>query len=363
MESRVNRLSGFILGLVAALLVGCSAHDYKPFLSRNPPTINELLSGDALVHADNDLHDVIGHRSAEETDLLATDAPMLEFLQRFVPQGASAETKAKKLVVAIMHPGIMGLKYDRDVSLSAKETFNQRRGNCISFTNLFVALSRAAGLRAGYQLAYVLPDWDMQENFKVLNRHVTAYVRLGGGDLLTVDFEQIEPRLLTGYRRISDAHAEALFHGNIGVANMLAGDVGQAVRQLAAAIRSDRSVGAAWVNLGALYSRLGLPQYAEVAYLESVRRDPNELLAYSNLANLYQLHGPADRAQEFADRARTLRQGNPYFHFALARQAHEHGDYQISNGHLRRALALKNGEPEFLELQARNNRLLAQRSG
>lgn len=346
--------------LVAGLLftlVGCASMATPTHLSAKPPTLDELLNGRAL------LGESAATLQLPDVDILAIDQAMLDYLDFVVPHGSSEDYKARVLANSMTDPGLLSLDYVDNGSYSARETFHKRRGNCVSFTNLYVSLARSAGLKAYFQQSYVAPTWASENGITILSRHVNAVVKTRRGASLTVDFDQTISGPMFDHRRISDDHATALFLSNIGVGYMLEGNTTEAFRYLAASVIADRSVGAAWVNLGGLYSRNGLPQLAEAAYLEAVRRDPNERLAYSNLARLYQKAGLPEPAQIFSGKASRLQETNPYYHYGLAQQAHRLGNYRESNEHLQQALKLKGDEPRFLQLLSENELILASGAG
>ena len=74
-----------------------------------------------------------------------------------------------------------------EVTRTASDTFHDRQGNCLSFTMLFVALAREAGLTANYQSVQVQPTW-ANDGQVVIASHVNAVVRTGFGEETVVDF-------------------------------------------------------------------------------------------------------------------------------------------------------------------------------
>ena len=73
--------------------------------------------------------------------------------------------------------GMFSLEY-AEVTRTASGTFHDRQGNCLSFTMLFVALARAAGLPANYQSVEVPPTW-ANDGQVVIANHVNTVVRTG----------------------------------------------------------------------------------------------------------------------------------------------------------------------------------------
>ena len=88
-------------------------------------------------------------------DMLALDAPMQGFIADAVRDERSSSLRFRRLLQALQVHGYLAAEYDAGSTLTAAETFRTRRGNCLSYTNMFVALARAAGLRASYQLVDV----------------------------------------------------------------------------------------------------------------------------------------------------------------------------------------------------------------
>ena len=82
----------------------------------------------------------------EEQEVLALSAEMREFLDSHVDRKATDSLKLRQLVSAIIDPSTFGLVYD-DRTRTAAGTFRARRGNCLSFSNMFVAMARDVGLQ------------------------------------------------------------------------------------------------------------------------------------------------------------------------------------------------------------------------
>ena len=80
-----------------------------------------------------------------------------------------------------------GVVYDPALTRTAVELFHQRTGNCLSFAGLFVVLAREAGLDAGFQDVPVLPNWRLDGDAFVVERHVNVIVRSGREEYV-VDF-------------------------------------------------------------------------------------------------------------------------------------------------------------------------------
>ncbi len=148
--------------------------------------------------------------------------------------------------------------------------------------------------------------------------------------------------------KISDARARAHYFNNMGVESMQAGDTAAALGYFRRAIaENDRQFSPAWTNLGTLYSRNGLPEYAEAAYLLALKVDEGDLVAMSNLAGFYEQQGDAERAAMYRKRVMDHRRENPYYRYQRAREAYADGNYDTAISHLKYAIRKKNNEDEF----------------
>jgi Flp pilus assembly protein TadD len=281
-----------------------------------------------------------------EEEVLAVSPEMQAFLDAHVAGGASSVPRLRQLADAIINEGTFGLEYD-ETTRTASETFAVRRGNCLSFSSMFVALARQVRLNASFQEVDVPPDWSFRDDAFVLNRHVNVLVDLGRDGEHVVDFNLDDFR--TGYDRrpISDERAMAHFYNNMAVERMQSGDTGSALRYFGRAAEKDPSFSPPWTNLGTLYGREGHSVYAEAAYLQALRADDGDLVAMSNLAGLYARRGDRERAALYRKRVAFHRERNPYYRYHLAREAFLAEDFDAAIGHLNDALRKKKTEDQF----------------
>ena len=181
-----------------------------------------LLDGSLIGIEDPDLEDV--------PDIIAINKEMRSFLDEYVDPDWGSLQKVQAILAAILDDGL-SLDYDAFETHTAQEAFYVREANCMSFTNLFVALARASGVSAQYQEVDVPTSWEEQGNSWLYNKHVNAVVDLAGTNVM-IDFavDVVE----TDHRRrvMRDREAQARYHGNMGVHYLSAGDYDQSFRQL-----------------------------------------------------------------------------------------------------------------------------------
>lgn len=329
--------TGFLIPLAIVVLAGCAGPTIAP--RSNTLSTTELLRAEPLTGA----VDVPG---LDDTDVLMLDEDMLAFLDEHVDRDHGYVQKLHELVYAIISEGSFGLEYDI-TTRTAAETFQARMGNCMSFTNLFVAMARDVGINARYQEVEIPPDWSTVGDTYSLSRHVNAFIDLGGGGVREVDFNVGDFESSYDRHVISDERALAHHYSNIGAEQLQKGDPVEALRYFRKALDSDSEFAPAWSNLGALYSEEGHFEYAEAAYVQALRINPDELVAMSNLGQLYQYMGNEELADWYNQQSGRHRLRNPYYRYDLAHSAFLARDYETAVVHLKYAVRKQKDEDSF----------------
>lgn len=304
-------------------------------------------------------------------DMLEVSPEMAAFLDKKVDSTDKQNEQLKQLAYAVMRSGEFSLVYD-DSTGTASETFSRRHGNCMAFTNMFIAMSRELGLDARFQEVDVPPNWSMSRGSFLFSQHINVFVDLKQGRTREVDFNMYDFDHELDSRIISDDRARAHYFNNIGAEQMLNGETGPAYAHFRQSLLYDSTYAPAWINMGILHRREGLPDYAEVAFLEALnqggsplmdvsrltrdagwlppRQNDNELVAMSNLGNLYEEQGEPDLAREYFDKVNAHRMKNPYYRYQMAELAFEEGDYEAAISDLKYAIRRRKNENEFYYL-------------
>lgn len=326
------------LYIVVLLLAGCSASKYVKLVEL---TQAELLSGSILFDID------ISEVPLPEVDVLALDDDMLSFLDQYVARNGSKEQQLSSLVSAMQEQGLMNLKYDADTTLTARETFQKKTGNCLSYTNLFVALAREVGLSVSYQQVDVPPSWSRSGDYVVLNRHINVSVDKLRRANYVVDFNLADYSGNYNTTRVDDNSAIAQYYSNIGVTHLKKSDYFTAFRYFKKALLTDANQSAIWVNLGVLYSGNDQFRYAEAAYFYALKKNPRNHTAHNNLVQLYEHRGDEEKSKYFRGRLNHYRDANPYYYLGLAKQQYAGNKFDGSIKNLKLALKKKNDEHLF----------------
>lgn len=318
-------------------------------LDISPPNrqqLDDVLSGRALPGG-------AVQPALPEEDIFALNDDMRAFLRTHVPARATDAIKLRRLLKAIFHPQTMGLSYDPFKTYSAADTFYFQRGNCLSFTLMFVSMAREVGLDAHINEVDVPPIWDMQdEDTFVFYKHVNTLVKLKQGGQKVVDLNLEDYDINYRQRLISERLASAQFYNNRGVQLLYQHNYREAFRYLRRAIALEPRVSYLWGSLGSLYRKAGLLEQAEIAYLQALQLSHRDLVALSNLGRLYSQMGREDRAREFHRLAAGFRRTNPYYRYNKAKTALQQGDYPAALEHIRYAIRGYGREHRFYHLAA-----------
>lgn len=266
--------------------------------------------------------------------------------QNVINKSYSRERRMKLLVDYIFSKQGLGLEYDSSVTRTIEQTFRDRKGNCMSFTLLFVTLAREAGVSAYVQEVGQALSWYQEENTLYNAGHVNVGVQLGM-DLGTIDLDRNILLARGGPKRISDKRALAHFYNNRGSELMQDGYIVAAKAHFDAALAQDPGFAPAWNNLGVLRMRNHQPGLAERDYLAALRRDQSYAPALSNMVNLYRFTGDEAKVDAYMHRLRRAQLGDPFYQFLQADQAEKRGDYAVAATHYRRAIRLYDKVHQF----------------
>lgn len=265
------RPARFSVLAAAAALAGCAAVPVTPDARAAAGDLVAIPAPDGL--------------SLQEAGIATLDARMRRFVATELT-ATSDSARLEQLIGAVIRSPTFHIDYG-DQTRTALETFETLRGNCLAFTNLFVALAREAGLEVAYQEVDVPPTWSLRGDTLAVSRHINAIATVNGQPDYVVDFNMPEFRAAYPRRAISDARAAAHYYSNLGVEQMQAGEPEVALAYLRKSLAMDRTLPQAWINLGVWHRRRGDFARAEASYVEALRLAPRDYVAMNNLASLH----------------------------------------------------------------------------
>ena len=112
----------------------------------------------------------------EDAEWLDMTPEMKTFVEEYSRADHARHSRAWALAYAALDPYILDFSYDPRQTLTAAEAFQQRRGNCLTFSALFVAMARDAGLDARFQEVIIPPKWSAVNDTLLVSKHVNAIV-------------------------------------------------------------------------------------------------------------------------------------------------------------------------------------------
>lgn len=138
-SAALRRLTAFAW-LIA--LCGCAGS-----LERSPP---ELVYDPGLVSGERLFDEPVDLDRVPDVGVVASDAAMRAWVAAQIASVRRPVARMRQLIQGLQNDGYFATRDHTDETLTAAEAFRTRSGNCLSYTNLFVALAREAGLDAVY---------------------------------------------------------------------------------------------------------------------------------------------------------------------------------------------------------------------
>jgi Flp pilus assembly protein TadD len=243
--------------------------------------------------------------------------------------GGGTVEQLKRLQSALFDTTRFTFDYEAGLTETAAEALAARRGNCVAFTNLFIAMARSRGLRV--RAGYIQPrvTGERHGDLIYVNTHVVA-VYLLHDRFAVFDFYRAGEDSSSRIRLLDDFELAALYVNNRAVAALSAGDYARAEALFTSVLKLAPEFAAAEGNLGVLLRRRGDIPGALDAYRRALALAPRDPSILGNLSALYTglgRHREAKAALELAD----LSVATPYT--ILAR-----GDLEAADGRIADAL-------------------------
>lgn len=237
-------------------------------------------------------------------------------------------TRLERLQRALFDPAQFPFSYFTRGTLTAAEAFFRREGNCLSFTNLFVALGRSLGIPVTTALVQRVVGSEREGDIIVVNTHVVAYLEHAGG-FYTYDFDVARNIKPVRVKPLDDMWITALYLNNRGADELRAAHPEVALRYFQDAVALAPEFAPAWANLGVAYRRVGDIPQALSAYRKALELEPANPTVLSNLASLFRSLGRDEEARQ-ALHAANLAYASP--HQLIVR-----GDVELAAGRIAEA--------------------------
>lgn len=280
-------------------------------------------------------------------DLMALPADLRQRLQAEVLSGRSGpHQRLERLGHFMFDPEGLGMTYREDATYSVADAYATRTANCLTFTMLFVALAREAGLDVTPQEIEETLSLRQFDGTLYLSNHVNAAVRVGPRRYI-VDVAGDNVIARDPPAPISDERLIAHYYNNLAVQRLAQGDYTGGLELAGTALTLDPGYASHWSNAGVLHLRNGDVLAAERAYARALALDPDNANALFNVASLAQRTGDRSRELEYRHRLAKVQQRDPFHQFMLAANFERTGDLPNAIRYYKRAIKLHEEEHRF----------------
>jgi len=322
------RLNSAVAFAVLVLATACS--QYKPF--------------DSVAHLRGEVAPRLGAARAASLDVPFALSPELTAAAQTVMRPAGAEREKVTHVIDFIFDDLH-LQYSVAPTRTAASTYATRRGNCLSFVNLFVALAREQGLAPFYVEVTDYQKWSNRDGMVVSQGHIVGGMYLDG-ELKTYDFLPYRPKAYRKFNPIDDLAAVAHYYNNLGAEALLAGDNATARGLLETAVAIAPSFDRAYNNLGVAQARAGEVEPALATYRKGLEKAPDNTMIMTNMARLFQRQGRGKEADELLAKVDASNTTNPFFFVYEGEIALSHGDTEKALDYMTKALRQDSEVPE-----------------
>jgi tetratricopeptide (TPR) repeat protein len=272
-------------------------------------------------------------------------------------RGTNADRRLDLLARYMFSSNGLGFSYIVEPTRDVAGTYAAGRGNCLSFTLLFLAMADAVGIRAEPREVQVPINWRRDGESLYESGHVNVRVDTGQRRAV-VDFEPdpIMSHRLSMTRRgqtISRERALAHFYNNRAAELLAQGQTELARIWSEQALALAPEFAAALNNRGVIEGRLGQVQTARHFYDRALMVEPDNGNTLFNLYELHRRNNQPEQAEEVLGRLENLRSRDPYLHWSLGRNFEEIGEFERAERLYQQAIRLRDHEPMFHAAAAR----------
>lgn len=303
--------------LVAAVLSasGCASLDQGPVLNATPERWSRAVTARGVDPA--------------EVPMPMSVTPSIRSVAERIAGPGDDREKLRRLQSALLDRSSYAFEYDTVATFTAEEAFEARRGNCVSFTNLFIAFGRAVGIPLQAALLFRRASSEKEGDLVMVYNHMVA-VHPKGRYVTVYDFYMTRDNANLEVRLIDDLAVAAIAASNRGVEALRSGSLEEAGHALEKAIRLQPAFPDLYSNLGIVRWRQGNVEEAYTVFRRGLELDPRRATLLHNLAALHLDQGRRAEARAALAAAAT-RQATPFL-FVVQ------GDLEMAAGNLKAAL-------------------------
>lgn len=290
----------------------------------------------------------------DPAQVMAVPPELRALVQEQVNAPGRGQSQRLRRLIDLMSISPQGLRleYHDDATQTVEQAYLDRRVNCLTYTLVFLALAREAGLDAYPQEIDETLSWQQRGDIVYRSNHVNAAVRLGANRYVV----DVGSSFVIGRRpahAISEQRLLAQYYNNRAAQLMFQGDLPAALAHADIAIELDPEYTNTWSNTGVLRLHSGDLAGAEQAYATALSLAPEHSSALFNLAALYKRSGDLERETRYRRRLDKVQSRDPFHQFLLAVQFERQGSYAQAVKRYQHAIRLYGDEHRFYHGLAR----------
>ena len=289
-----------------------------------------------------------GNTPPGREQIMAVPPELQTLVEERVNAPGRSQSKRMRRLIELMStsPDGMRLDYRDDATLTVEQAFQNHQANCLTYTLVFLALAKQAGLNAYPQEIDETLAWQQHEDIVYRSNHVNAAVNIGGNRFVVdVGSRFVIPR--SPAHPISENRLLAQYYNNRAAQLMTLEDLPAALAHADIAIELDPRYATSWSNTGVLRLHSGDPLGAEQAYLTALSLTPENSSALFNLVSLYKRNGDHKLEAQYQGRLDKIQSKDPFHQYLLAVELEKRGQYAQAIQRYKRAIRLYGDEHRF----------------
>ncbi|MFZ6672816.1 tetratricopeptide repeat protein [Undibacterium sp. Xuan67W] len=310
--------------VVAACLPGCATQVAVQHVTSQP------------THFFNDAYFTPPAAGIDATNIFAVSDEMRQYISFNIASEIRAKGAQKGLFDALYSKHQLKLEYDAEMTRNAPDTFKVRSGNCLSLVIMTAAFAKEMGLSVQYQSVAIDETWSRRANLYFSTGHVNLVLGKRRFDTsnaydyyqaLTIDFlppEEVRGQHVTP---IDESTIIAMYMNNRAAELLSTGHLNDAYWWAREALVQSPSYLPSYNMLGVIYWRHRNLFEAEQAFNFALEREPDNLLAMANLAQVFIAQGRDEEAKDLHAKLERLQPFPPFYYFDRGIAAMKNNDY------------------------------------
>lgn len=296
-----------------------------------------------------------------EDPLELTDQ-MRQRAQLAVGRQGSERERLEKLNRFLREQSGAGFSYDAHSTVSAREAWRRRSGDCLSFAHLFNALARHLGVPTKYVRYREAEGFEERSGQFTVVTHVASLYADDQVNILVELSGRPASWRSSDYEPITDGEALALHASNLAMELLSAGDPARAHRWLEVLVHQAPDLPEVQNNHAVALMRLGRHAEALEVLQRAIGRFAQFQPLYVNAALATRSLGLTGLAERYAEAARTS-WSDPFLPFVRGTWLYEQGKFGAAVKLFERAAGLKPRSVLFLAWLARARLQAGDRAG